>query len=157
MLLIALLGLTLALVGLLAGVHLTGQFILNPPLRELPFGPYLTMKRLLDRDAPRLAKPLMLAALASTAVSVVIATVGGELATIAGTSIALTALIVTLVATIRGDLPINRAMAKWDEAAPPSDWKKVRNRWERFFLLRVVTTSIAVCAVLAALIAAAPR
>ncbi|MFE1646515.1 anthrone oxygenase family protein [Microbacterium sp. P01] len=151
------LGVSLALVSLLAGVHLTGQFILNPPLRELEYEPYLTMKRLIDRDAPRLAKPLMLVSLLSTAVSVVVALAGGGAVTVVATAVALSALVITLMATVRGDLPINRAMARWEPSTPPQDWQQTRSRWEKFFLIRVITTSLAVCAILAGFIAAASR
>lgn len=140
--------LSVGLVGLLAGLHLTGHVVLNPPLRSLDFGAYLAMKRELDHAAPKLAKPLMLAGLGVSALALAVALVSARPDVAIAFAVTSSALIVTLVAILRGDLPINRAMAEWDEAIPPSGWTEVRRRWEGFFLVRVVTTAVALIAAL---------
>ena len=142
--------------GLLAGVHLTGWLMLVPLLRSLPYERYVPVKQRLDHDAPRLARPLLLTALAVTAVTVAVAVVtrstAGAVPGVAAVA-ALFALVVTLVAVLRGDLPINVAMGGWDVSDPPSDWERTRARWEHFFVIRVVATSVAAVALLVAIVA----
>ena len=40
--------------------------------------------------------------------------------------------VAALVSTIVFNVPINRATGKWDVENLPEDWKKIRDRWERF-------------------------
>ncbi|WP_322770713.1 DUF1772 domain-containing protein, partial [Frankia sp. Cr1] len=43
-----------------------------------------------------------------------------------------------IVVTVRGDLPINVAMASWQADNPPSDWENHRARWNAFNRIRTV-------------------
>lgn len=71
----------LVLVALLLGVHVTGRLVLNPALRGLDAHIYVRVKHSIDRTAPRLAKPLMLACLTlTTAALIAAAVVAGSLA-----------------------------------------------------------------------------
>ncbi|THG29876.1 hypothetical protein [Naasia lichenicola] len=134
---------SLFLVSLLLGVHLFGQVSLNPALRAQSAGTYIPVKHALDISAPRLAKPLMQVGLLAVSATVVAAAISGQaLATIASV-VSLAALIATLVAILRGDLPINRRMSAWTVADVPSDWEKVRAQWERYFAFRVGTNAAA--------------
>ena len=45
-------------------------------------------------------------------------------------------LAVSLVTTVRIEVPMNRQIAQWNVALPPQDWAAVRDRWLRFHLLR---------------------
>ena len=64
------------------------------------------------------------------------------------------ALVVTLAAILRGDLPINVRMATWPADGLPTDWQAVRTEWERWFAVRVVATLVAVVALGAAVVLA---
>lgn len=143
---------SLSVTALLAGVHLAGGLGLNPAMRSLDGTTYLAIKTAADREFPRLARPLMLAALAAGLAVVVTATVGGHLSVVVAASVASVALAVTLLAIVRGDLPINRRMASWAADELPADWQQVRARWERFFTVRVVATLIAVLALAVAVV-----
>lgn len=136
----------LVLAAVLLGVHLTGLVALNPALRAMEERVYVPMKRAVDVTAPRLAKPLMLSSLAATAGTLVTAAATGAVPVVAASATALAALFLTLLAILRGDLPINRAMASWSSEDLPANWREVRVRWERFFMLRVVTNTIALLA-----------
>jgi uncharacterized membrane protein len=45
-------------------------------------------------------------------------------------------MLVALVITVRVEVPMNRAIAFWNSAAPPADWAAVRDRWLWFHLFR---------------------
>lgn len=142
----------LLLAGLLAGVHLAGGVGLNPALRSLDGPTYLAVKVALDREFPRLARPLMLATLTAGLAVLVTAAVTGQPGVVIPAATATAALVGTLVAILRGDLPINVRMARWPVEGMPADWQAARAQWERFFALRVATTLIATAALAIALV-----
>jgi hypothetical protein len=137
---------------LLGGLHLSGVGGLNPALRSVDGPTYVAMKQALDRSFPRLARPLMLGSLALSAATAVVAAIGGHPGVAVLGLAAVLALAVTLAAILRGDLPVNRIMATWTPTRLPEDWKSVRDRWERFFLVRVAANLLAVALLLAAAI-----
>lgn len=143
----------LVLVALLLGVHVTGHLVLNPALRVLDAYIYVPVKHGIDRTAPRLAKPLMLACLTVTTAALIAAILTGAVISAVAEAVALAALVVTLLAILRGDLPINRGMANWSPDAPPADWRATRARWERIFGLRVVSNLVALLATGVAVVA----
>lgn len=145
----------LVLVVLLLGVHLTGHLILNPVLRRMDAGIYVPVKQAIDITAPTLAKPLMLLCLAASAGALIAASLTGAAISAISTAIALGALIVTLVAILRGDQPINRSMANWSPTEPPAEWRTTRDRWEQFFVLRVAANTVALLAAGTAVVASA--
>lgn len=138
------------LVALLLGVHLTGAFLLNPALRMLDTGDYIRAKQAVDRTAPRLAKPLMLTCLVVTTLALGTVVLEGAVVAVIGCAIALVALVATLLAILRGDVPINRRMADWSPSDPPANWLSVRDEWERFFTLRSVANLVALIALVVA-------
>ena len=143
----------LMLTGVLAGMHVAGPAGLNRALRSLDVGAYLRIKYALDRTMPTLARPLMLGALAAVAAVTLVAAMAGQTVTGVLGAAALLGLLITLVATLRGDLPINREMAAWEADAPPADWQRTRARWERFFAVRTVAATAAFgCVVIAVLV-----
>lgn len=135
--------LALVLVAALAGVHLSGAVGLNPALRSLDAAAYVPVKQALDVAFPRLARPLLLGALLATVAACLLALADGAAGGAALLAAAVALLVVTLLAVLRGDLPINRAMAGWDPAAPPAGWATARARWERFFAVRTAATLLA--------------
>ena len=149
MLLVLLSLLSLIFTAILAGVQLTGPAFLNKMLRALEAPDYIRLKRIADAEAPKLARPLMLSALGLTLAATVTALVTGMV--LVGTLLAVgfIALVVTLLAILRGDLPINQAMAHWIPDAPPADWRAVRDQWERHFAVRVASNLVALVAIAA--------
>lgn len=133
--------LTLVLVGVLCGTHVSGSAALNPVLRSLDGGPYIELKQALDRAYLPIARPLMLSSLVATAALVVVSSLRSRPAIAVLAALALLGLLLTFAAILRGDLPINRLMASWRSAEPPSGWQEIRARWERFFAVRTVATT----------------
>lgn len=136
----------LILTAMLLGVHLSGVFGLNPAMNALDFDVYLRTKQSFDVVMPRFAKPLMLGTLISTAVAAFVAILQLEVGASLACGVGLVALAVTLLAILRGDLPINQAMASWSPEDPPDDWQQVRARWERFFAVRTTANAVALLA-----------
>lgn len=144
----------MVLVAMLLGVHLFGQFAMNPAMAAVDAVTYIRVKRSFDLVVPRFAKPLMVAALVATAAALV-AALSLEAHVAVACGVGLVALVVTLLAIVRGDLPINRAMAGWSPEAPPEDWQRVRARWELFFAVRAAANALALLALIVAVVPAA--
>lgn len=126
------------LVGLLAGVHLTGIAALNRALRTLPASTYVQVKQSLDREVPRLAAPLTVGSLVAMLGAAITAGLAGCAGAATLAAIGTLAGLIALLAVLRGDLPINKEMDTWDPEAPPADWQRLRHRWEVFFQIRAV-------------------
>lgn len=142
----------LLFVAALAGMHLAGTVGMNPAMRNLDARSYVSMKQAADVSFPRLAKPLLLGGLVVTAGAGVVALATAGAAVLVLLVCAFVLLVVTLVAVLRGDHPINLAMAAWDPLDPPPDWAGARARWERFFALRTAATVAATVCTAAALV-----
>jgi uncharacterized membrane protein len=140
-----------ALLGTSLGVHVSGVAALNPALRALDAPAYVAVKQSADLCFPALMRPLTLAGLVALLAQCVLGWLDGEtgVAALAGTG--LVAALVALVAVLRGDLPINERMAGWQGDDPPADWRTWQARWERYFRLRTLATTIAFLSALAGL------
>lgn len=147
----------LVAVTLLLGVHLSGLAALNPVLHAMSSKHFIPVKRAPDMSAPKTARPLLPSSLAVTAAAAFSASTTGRAAVGAASSMAPAALIVALLAILRGGLPINRSMANWLSEAPPSDWPTTHARWERIFGVRRAANAIAPVAILAAVAASDTR
>jgi uncharacterized membrane protein len=121
---------TLSVVGFTACAEFGSYAFVHPVIRKLPVEHHVAVEKGLLRTFGRVMPVLMTAsaglALANASVS------GGhggpQLWRWAGAA----ALIVALVSTIIVNVPINLATGKLDPAAPPSDWRAIRHRWEVF-------------------------
>lgn len=56
----------------------------------------------------------------------------------AAASVAILCLVLDLVLTVRGNLPINQAMDRWSTSDFPADWQAQRTRWFAAFRRRQV-------------------
>lgn len=140
----------LVLVAVLAGVHLSGIVGLNPALRSLDIGTYVPVKQAVDGAFPRLARPLLLGSLLITTAAALVAVRDHQPAAAVLLVLAVALLVVTLLAVLRGDLPINREMGTWDPVSPPVEWEAIRSRWERFFGVRTAASLLATACATAA-------
>lgn len=136
--------------ALLAGIHIIGVGGLNPAMHSLDGPTYLMFKQAADREIPKVARPLILGSLALTAATSVVAEIAGHPAVALIGLAAVLALAATLVAILRGDLPLNRQMTSWTPTSLPGDWAAARSRWESFFAVRVATSGLAVALLAAA-------
>jgi uncharacterized membrane protein len=138
----------LVLVGLLAGEEFIVRWGVQPALASLPDDAHVRARIALVQRLKVVVPILMLpAVLATVAVLVVAGTHAGLGWRIASAA----ALLVFLLASFLGTVPINIGVNDWDPAAPPSDWKDVVRRWERIDVLRSTAAVVAfVLAVVAA-------
>ena len=137
---------TLVLIAILLGIQLFGQVAFNPALRAVDATIYIQIKQSFDIHAPKIAKPVMLLCLTAALATLVTAFMSSSMIVIGASALTLTALVIALLAVVRGDLPINQTMANWSAEEPPENWRAVRTRWERFFALRTGATGLALLA-----------
>ncbi|WP_238428446.1 DUF1772 domain-containing protein [Frankia nepalensis] len=132
----------LVLAGLVAGTMTVGLVAIRPAMHSLPVASYITVKQAFDISYPKFMKPLQIAALvASLALTVTSGLMGDPpAATLAG--LAFLSLLVNVIVTVRGDLPINIAMASWRPEQPPADWELQRSRWDRFNAIRTAAAVV---------------
>jgi len=52
-------------------------------------------------------------------------------------------MLAALVVTVRIEVPMNRAIALWNSAAPPPNWAAIRDRWLTFHLVRTCCGTVA--------------
>lgn len=123
----------LVLVGLLAGEEFIVRWGIQPALSAMPDDAHVRARIALVRSL-KVIVPILIVptVLASVAVLVTAGTTGGLGWRIAAT----VALVVFLLASFLGTVPINIGVNDWDPAAPPADWKRVVARWERIDVLR---------------------
>lgn len=121
---------TLSVVGFTAFAEFGSYAFVHPVIRKLPVEHHVAVEKGLLRTFGRVMPVLMTlsAALAIANASVV----GGEGGPYLWRWAAAASLILALVSTIIVNVPINLATAKLDPAAPRSDWRSLRNRWEVF-------------------------
>lgn len=123
----------LVLVGLLAGEEFIVRWGVQPAMAALPDDAHVRARIAMVRSLRVVVPALMVpAVLASVAVLVLGGTDDG-----AGWRIAATAaLVVFVLASFLGTVPINIGVADWDPADPPADWQRTVSRWERIDVLR---------------------
>jgi uncharacterized membrane protein len=119
-------GIALFFAGLLAGEELAVCYGVRPTLR----GPeQIALRQALIRRL-RLLVPLLFAATFVTGAVAWHAT--RSPLRLAG----LAALLLFMMVTFAGTVPINKAALAWNPAAPPPDWRERVARWERLDIVR---------------------
>ncbi|SNQ49906.1 conserved membrane hypothetical protein [Frankia canadensis] len=134
----ALAAVSLVLTGLVAGTMTIGLVAVRPAMHSLPTTTYVLVKQAFDISYPKFMKPLQIACLLSTVALAVTAAVAGSRACAILAAVAAVGVLVNIIVTVRGDLPINNAMATWTPEAPPSDWQSQRARWDHFNSIRTI-------------------
>jgi len=66
-------------------------------------------------------------------------------------------LIVSLVVTVRVEVPMNRAIQYWNAATPPANWASIRDRWLAFHRLRAGSGTLAFILALLGLVRSSER
>lgn len=142
---------SLFLAGMLAGAEFLVRYGVRGPLAELEDRAHIQLRQGLIRTlrvlVPSIAVPALVTAVATALVEGFSA---GLVLRCAGVFF----LLIWLLVTIFGTVPINAAVFEWRPDAPPRNWKALVDRWER---LNTVRTWAAFVAFVALLIAAALR
>ena len=145
----ALLVVQTVLLGLLAGEEFIVRWGVQPALSSLPDTAHLFARVALVKRLKMVVPALMVPTLiASVAVLVVAGTAGGLAFRVAGT----VALLVFVLASFLGTVPINIGVNDWDPEHPPADWRAVVTRWERIDVLRSTAAGVSFVLVAVALV-----
>jgi len=130
----------LVLVGLLAGEELVVRWGVQPAMATLPDEVHLRTRIALVKSlkvvVPILMVPAVLASVAALVLSGADDGLGWRIA-------AMVALVVFVLASFLGTVPINIRVNDWDPEHPPADWKRVVLRWERIDVLRSTAAGVA--------------
>jgi uncharacterized membrane protein len=130
--------LAVVMVGLVAGLML-GTGIEQHSLRALSASAWVTEHQVMDSWFRVIMPPYWNA----TAFVLIIAAFlsRGQARWLFGVAAAL--LIVSLMVTVRVEVPMNRAIAMWDPNTPPANWAQVRDHWLAFHRLRAASGTLA--------------
>ena len=119
--------------GLFAG-FLLAVLILEASLRRFPASVYTQVRQVELAHLDDLATVLLPAALLATATLVVVTIARpGRTRWLALTALVL--LLVTFIISLLVSVPINTDQQGWSVLAPPSDWARVRDRWQMAHLV----------------------
>ncbi len=121
------------LVGLLAGEEFIVRWGVQPALTRLPEEAHVRARIALVRSLRIVVPALMLPTVVVSAAVVVLDRSGD----VTGIRVAASAaLVVFVLASFLGTVPINIGVADWDPEHPPADWRRTVQRWERIDVLR---------------------
>jgi uncharacterized membrane protein len=130
----------LVLVGLLAGEEFIVRWGVQPAMSALPDDAHLRTRIALVKSLKVVVPILMVPAVLSSVAVLVLAGAGDGW----GWRIAATAaLVVFVLASFLGTVPINIGVNDWDPSHPPTDWKQTVTRWERIDVLRSTAAVVA--------------
>ena len=135
--------LNLFFAGLLAGIEFIVRFGVRHPIGVLAPGPQIRFRQALIRSL-RVSVPIIfLCTLVSAAAVIVFEPSLMRYA-------AATALLVWILATFAGTVPINKAVLAWNAEAPPANWQAKIRAWERLDTLRTLAALLVFALLLAA-------
>lgn len=121
---------TLFIIGFTSCAEFGSYAFVHPVTRRLDVAAHLFVEQGLLRTFGRVMPVLMTG---SVILGIAHASMGGGNGGSSGWRWAGAAsLIAALVSTIIVNVPLNLATGKIDPAAPPADWRTMRNRWEFF-------------------------
>ena len=141
------------LAGILAGEEFIVRYGVQPALSNLDDRTHLAARVALVRVL-RIVVPVLMLSTAAVAV-VVVVTSGGQNG--AGWRWAgLAALVVFVLLSFLGTVPINMKVVDWQPDQPPADWRAVVHRWRRLDTLRSTGAIVAFACFVVALAARVP-
>jgi uncharacterized membrane protein len=127
--------------GLFAG-FLTTVLVVEATLRGYGSAVYTQVRLIELQHLDDLATSLLVPAiLASVALALAVFRRRGTTRWLPLTAVLL--LLATFVISVSISVPINTAQASWSVAAPPADWRIVRDRWQLAHVARTTTSALA--------------
>lgn len=120
---------TLVFAGLLAGEEFIVRWGVAPALRALDDGAHVAARIALVRQL-RVVVPALIVP------TVVTSTVAAPWAGTAAAWAGLGVLVVFVLCSAFGTVPINMAVSEWAAADPPADWRATVRRWEAIDVAR---------------------
>lgn len=130
----------LVLVGLLAGEEFVVRWGVQPAMATLPDEVHLRTRIALVKSL-KVVVPILMVPAVLTSVAVLV--LSGADHGLGWRIAAMVALVVFVLASFLGTVPINIRVNDWDPEHPPADWKRVVLRWERIDVLRSTAAGVA--------------
>ena len=134
-------------IGLLAGTEFIVRLGVRAPLNVLEAQPQIQLRQALIRQM-RLPVPVVFLLATASGAAVTWLERGGP--GFAARCAAMAFLVVWILATFIGTVPINKAVLGWNASAPPGDWRKTIRRWEGLDTVRALAATLAFACMLAA-------
>jgi hypothetical protein len=101
---------------------------------------YIELRKLLDKNFRKKYKFVIYISLVSSIVLTILTSMNTSSMLFIGSSIALIALIIDIILTLKGNMPINNLINTWTKDNYPSDWKSYRSKWLSIFNKRQIVT-----------------
>ncbi len=119
--------------GILAGTEFIVRFGVRAPLNVLEDGPQITLRQALVRTM-RIPVPIVFLLTLVSGIVLVAQDHSAPGVIVRGAALAM--IVVWMIATFTGTVPINKALLAWQADAPPPDWRLRIRRWERLDTVR---------------------
>jgi uncharacterized membrane protein len=133
------------IVGFTASAEFASFAFVHPVIRRLEPGTHIRVEQGLLRTYGRVMPVFMPLSAVVTVVYAAAGDGGGE-AALRWAAAGL--VLLSVLTTVAVNVPINAATSRWDPEQPPSNWRTIRRRWERFQGIRTVpllTAFILIC------------
>ncbi|HSS94196.1 MAG TPA: DUF1772 domain-containing protein [Candidatus Dormibacteraeota bacterium] len=130
----------LFLAGILAGEEFVIRFGVRGPIASLDQEPHIRVRQAVIRSL-RVVVPTIYFATLLSGIAVIIP--GGFGLAFGFRLAAILALLVWILVTLGGTVPINSAALGWDPTAPPANWRTMVSRWERLDTVRAWAAMLA--------------
>jgi hypothetical protein len=105
---------------------------------NMDIGNYIQFRKLIDRNMRTKFRYVTYSALFASMLLIPISFRAGSLSLIVASLVGFCMLVVDLLITIKGNLPINSTINDWTNDHYPTNWTAVRARWLKFFLYRQI-------------------
>jgi hypothetical protein len=132
--------LSLFLAGILAGEEFVVRYGVHPALARLDDRAHIETRQALIRRLRILVPSIMIP---TVLVGIAALVFGGTSAGFAFRAIGVAALVIFVLASFLGTVPINIDAGTWDAASPPTDWRAKVGRWGRIDVLRSTAAILA--------------
>lgn len=126
---------TLMIAGFTACAEFTSYALVHPVIRQLPQKQHILFEQGSLKTYGLIMPILMPVSVILTLSFAVMSKELGAMELVSRFSSAGMFILATII-TIRYNVPINKAINKWDADNPPADWKEIRIRWMFFQSIR---------------------
>jgi len=137
--------LSLLFAGLLAGEELVVRYGVRDAITTLDDAHHIALRQALIYRLRVLVPALFVPTLALATTTLFL---GGSSLERGARGVGVAALVVWLLLTVFGTIPINEAAVAWEPGTPPSDWRAQIDRWERLNTVRSWSAFVAFVALL---------
>jgi hypothetical protein len=134
---------SVVLLAVLGGLYWGPWLALTRSMATFEPGVFLSIVKRMNRNMAPIMTILMPVALLST-LPVLVLSYANRRPTFYLTLSALVLFVITLLVTMLVEVPIVQQMDRWTVSTLPPDWRRVRDRWGAFHILRVVPSILGI-------------